>query len=250
MGGLWRKLPVPFWSMVVGAAALAALPLTSGFYSKDLILLTSWDYAYGGPWFWTFAALAAFMTALYSARLIFVVFFGEQNSEALDRSGPNMWGPLGVLAALAVAGGWFGLAPLADVLPDGGLSDESHGGWLPWVTGAIPIAGVGLGYLLYGGKQISLDGLVESKLGESLRQFWFGGWGFDSFYDALVVKPFLALARANKSDVVDLLFKGTAALARVLNRAVSLTQTGRLRWYAANMAVGMILVLLIVLEIL
>ena len=70
MGGLWRKLPVPFWSMLVGAAALSALPLTSGFYSKDVILLTSWHYAYGGPWFWSLAALAAFMTALYSARLI------------------------------------------------------------------------------------------------------------------------------------------------------------------------------------
>ena len=52
MGGLWKRLPVPFWCMVVGSAALAALPLTSGFYSKDIILLTSFDYAWGGPWFW------------------------------------------------------------------------------------------------------------------------------------------------------------------------------------------------------
>ena len=63
MGGLWRKLPVPFISMVVGAAALAALPLTSGFYSKDAILLISWDYHAGGPWFWALASLAAFLTA-------------------------------------------------------------------------------------------------------------------------------------------------------------------------------------------
>ncbi|MFP6837034.1 MAG: NADH-quinone oxidoreductase subunit L, partial [Pseudomonadales bacterium] len=249
MGGLWRKLPVPFWSMVVGAAALAALPLTSGFYSKDAILLRSWDYAYAGPWFWGFAALAAFLTALYSSRLIFVVFFGTQNTAPEDHSGPNMWGPLVVLAALALVGGAFGIAVVADVLPDGGLSEEGHTGWLPWVTGGIPVAGILFGYLLFGGRQISLDGLVESRLGDSLRRFWLGGWGFDSLYDAIFVKPFLALARANKNDVVDLLFTGLAAVARGLNRVLSLTQTGRLRWYAANMAVGAVLVLLIVLGV-
>jgi len=249
MGGLWRKLPVPFWSMVVGAAALAALPLTSGFYSKDLILLTSWDYAYAGPWFWAFAALAAFMTALYSARLIFIVFFGEQKIEPHDHSGPNMWGPLLVLAVLAVAGGWFGLAPVAAVLPDGGIGGESHGGWLPWVTGAVPVVGIIVGYLLYGSRRINLDGLVESRLGEALRRFWLDGWGFDRFYDSVLVNPFLALARANKNDVVDLVFRAIAGIARGLNRVVSLTQTGKLRWYAANMAVGLILVLLIVLEV-
>ncbi|MCZ6711176.1 MAG: NADH-quinone oxidoreductase subunit L, partial [Gammaproteobacteria bacterium] len=249
MGGLWRKLPVPFWSMVVGAAALAALPLTSGFYSKDAILLTSWDYAYAGPWFWAFAALAAFMTALYSSRLIFVVFFGTQNTAPEDHSGPNMWGPLVVLAALALVGGAFGIAVVADVLPDGGLSEEGHAGWLPWVTGGIPIAGIVFGYLLFGARRINLDGLVESRPGDALRRFWLGGWGFDSLYDVILVKPFLALARANKNDVVDLAFKGLAAVARGLNRVASLTQTGRLRWYAANMAVGVVLVLLIVLGV-
>ena len=48
MGGLWRRLPIPFACMVVGSAALAALPLTSGYFSKDAILLTSFDYASGG----------------------------------------------------------------------------------------------------------------------------------------------------------------------------------------------------------
>jgi NADH-quinone oxidoreductase subunit L len=249
MGGLWRKLPVPFWSMVVGSAALAALPLTSGFYSKDAILLASWDYGYAGPWFWGLAALAAFMTALYSARLIFVVFFGSQNTEPHDQSPANMWVPLVVLGMLAIGGGWFGLGSVAAVLPDGGLSDEAHGGWLPWVTGAVPIVGVVLGFGLFYNKRINVDPLVESTFGDRLRRFWFSGWGFDAFYDALLVKPFMGLARANKNDVVDLLFKAIAAMARGLNRAVSLTQTGKLRWYAANMAVGLILVLLIVLEV-
>jgi NADH-quinone oxidoreductase subunit L len=245
MGGLWRRLPVPFWSMVIGSAALAALPFTSGFYSKDAILLTSWDYAYAGPWFWFFSAVAALLTALYSTRLIAVVFFGPAQGEAEDRSRINMWGPLTILAALAIAGGWFGLAPVADVLPDGGLDGAPHTGWLPWVTGAVPIIGVLLGYVLFFRKAGLFDWAVESGWGQRLRRFWFGGWGFDTLYDVVLVKPFMALARANKSDVVDLVFRAIAALARGAHQVVTVTQSGRLRWYAANMAFGIVVVLLI-----
>ena len=250
MGGLWRRLPVPFWSMVVGSAALAALPLTSGFYSKDIILLTSWDFASGGPWFWGVASAAAFVTALYSARMIFLVFFGTMKTEPEDRSGPNMWGPLVVLALLAVGGGWFGLAPLADVLPDGGLNGHEHSTSLVWITAAIPILGVVLGILIFGSKQIKVDGLLQTRLAETLRRFWFGGWGFDTFYDQVLVRPFVLLAEVNKNDVVDLAFRGTAALARSINRMTARTQTGRLRWYASSMAFGLAVVLFVVLEVL
>ena len=250
MGGLWRRLPVPFWSMVIGSAALAALPLTSGFYSKDIILLTSWDFYAGGPWFWGIASAAAFVTALYSARMIFLVFFGTMKTEPVDSSGPNMWGVLVVLALLAVGGGWFGLAPLADVLPDGGLNGHDHSTSLVWITAAIPIVGIVVGILIFGSRQIKVDTLLQTGLAETLRRFWFGGWGFDTFYDAVLVRPFVLLARANKNDVVDLAYRGIAALARSSNRLLAKTQTGRLRWYASSMAFGLVLVLFVVLGVL
>ena len=250
MGGLWKRLPVPFWCMVVGSAALTALPLTSGFYSKDIILLTSFDYARGGPWFWSFAAGAAFLTALYTARMIFIAFFGEMKTEPHDRSGANMWLPLVLLAALAVGGGWFGLAPVAAVLPDGGLEGEAHAGALVWITALVPILGVVLGYLVFGGRQISVDRLAGSRLGEGLRRFWDAGWGFDALYDALIVRPFTAIARLNKDDVVDLMYALTVVVARAMHRLTALTQTGRLRWYAANMALGLVLILLLALGVL
>ncbi|MFB3104839.1 MAG: NADH-quinone oxidoreductase subunit L, partial [Pseudomonadales bacterium] len=221
-----------------------------GFYSKDIILLTSWDFASGGPWFWAVASAAAFVTALYSARMIFLVFFGTMKTEPEDRSGPNMWGPLVVLALLAVGGGWFGLAPLADVLPDGGLNGHEHSTSLVWITAAIPILGVVLGILIFGSKQIKVDGLLQTRLAETLRRFWFGGWGFDTFYDQVLVRPFVLLAGVNKNDVVDLAFRGIAALARSINRMIARTQTGRLRWYASSMAFGLAVVLLVVLEVL
>ncbi len=249
MGGLWRRLPVPFWSMVIGSAALAALPFTSGFYSKDPILLTSFDYAYGGVWFWGLAAIAAFLTALYSARMIFIMFFGELKTEPHDHSGPNMWLPLVLLAILALGGGLIGLAPLYDVMPDGGLG-EAHGGAVFWITVSIPLFGVLIGYFIFKSKQISVEGLVESRLGDTLRRYWASGWGFDWLYDRIVVKPFVALARTNKSDIVDRLYVLTAALTRGAHHVAVLTQTGRLRWYAANMALGIVVVLLVVLEVL
>jgi len=250
MGGLWRKLPVPFWSMVIGSAALAAVPLTSGFFSKDLIELSAWDYRFGGEWFWALASLGAFLTALYSTRMIFITFFGEAHTEVdpAKQAGLNMSLPLIILATLAIVGGWFGLAPLASVLPDGGLHDTHHG-WLPILTAAVPMLGLVLGVLIFGPRRLNVDAWVNSTLGERLRRFWLGGWGFDTLYDAVLVKPIVALAERTPRDIVDRAYDFIAWVARALHRAFALTQTGRLRWYAVNMAAGAVLVLLIVLGV-
>ncbi len=245
MGGLWKKLPVPFWSMAIGSAALVALPFTSGFASKDAILLTAYDN--GGWLYWGGGALAAGMTALYTTRMMIVTFFGETKTEPHDDSKANMWLPLVVLAALSIGGGWFGIAVLNDLLGPIGAFD--HFTPLALTTIAVPLLGVLIGWLVFTGR-MRVDGLVESGLGRGLRRFWHGGWGFDWVYDRVFVKPFVAVARINKNDVVDLVFRVTAAVARGLHYIGALTQTGRLRWYAANMAIGLVLVFLIVLEVL
>ncbi|HEX2055114.1 MAG TPA: NADH-quinone oxidoreductase subunit L, partial [Nitrospiraceae bacterium] len=77
MGGLRRRMPLAFWTFLAGAASLAGLPLvTAGFYSKDLILWETWNVP-GGWWLWLGGAAGAFVTALYSFRMVFYVFFGE-----------------------------------------------------------------------------------------------------------------------------------------------------------------------------
>jgi len=247
MGGLWRRLPLPFAGMLVGAAALAALPFTSGFYSKDAILLSSAAVP-GGLWLWAVASLAALVTALYSARLIFVVFFGPPASAAVPDDGSTnaMRGPLVVLSLLALGGGWFGLAPPAAVLPDGGMS-HGHGGWLAWVTGAVPLVGVGLGYLLFYRWRERTATLVSGAAAQMLRRYWQAGWGFDWLYARLFEQPFTALARLNRRDVVDVPFALTAALLRIGHQWAADGQNGRLRWYLANMAAGLALLLIIVL---
>ena len=244
MGGLWRKLPVPFASMLIGSGALVALPfITSGFYSKDAILLTAWDHDAGGRWFWAGGVLAAFMTALYTTRMMVVAFFGETKTEPHDASRINMWGPLVVLCVLSIGGGWLGIAVLDELL--GTISHIPHLHPAAVVTVGLPLVGILLGWFVFSGR-LRLDSLVESPVGDALRRFWKSGWAFDWVYDRLVVKPFLWVARVNKRDVVDLVFRITAAVTRGFHHVGSLTQTGRLRWYAANMAIGLIVVFLIV----
>ena len=242
MGGLWRKLPVPFASMLIGALALVAVPLTSGFYSKDAILLTAWDHD-AGPWFWAGGVLAAFMTALYTTRMMVVAFLGETKTEPHDASRINMRGPLLVLCALSIGGGWMGISVLDNLL--GPLGEFSHIDPVALTTMALPILGVLFGWLVFSGR-LNVNSLVESSFGDSLRRFWKSGWAFDWIYDRVFVQPFLWVARVNKGDVVDLVFRITAAVTRGFHHVGALTQTGRLRWYAANMAIGLIVVVLIV----
>ena len=246
MGGLWKKLPVPFWSMAIGSAALVALPfITSGFWSKDAILLTAYEES--GWLFWGGGVLAAGMTALYTTRMMIVTFFGETKTEPHDNSKANMWLPLIVLWILSIGGGWLGIGILDELL--GGIHEASHGSPVALTTMVVPLLGILVGWLVFSGR-MNVAGLVESGAGDALRRFWQSGWAFDWVYDRVFVKPFVAAAKLNKNDVVDLTYRITAAVARGLHYVGALTQTGRLRWYAANMAIGLVLVFLIVLEVL
>ncbi|MGH8297045.1 MAG: NADH-quinone oxidoreductase subunit L, partial [Steroidobacteraceae bacterium] len=86
MGGLRRRLPLAFWSFLIGSAALAALPFVdAGFYSKDLILFDVWESGPDGPWLWAAGTLGALLTSIYIFRAVFVVFFGEARTEPTGR---------------------------------------------------------------------------------------------------------------------------------------------------------------------
>ncbi len=248
MGGLWRKLPVPFLSMAVGSICLVALPFTSGFYSKDAILLTAWDGG-NGTLFWGGAAFAAFMTALYTTRMMIITFFGETKTEPHGHQGLNMNGPLVILMVLSLVGGFIGVGYVGSVLPDGGVGEFSHTTAIALVTTAIPILGVIAGWLIFRVKVIDPAKIVESAAGDALRRFFFSGWAFDWLYDRVFVMPLKWLARTNKNDIVDWIYRITTAIARGVHHVIALTQSGRLRWYAFNMAVGLFVVFLIVLEV-
>ncbi|MGE7994397.1 NADH-quinone oxidoreductase subunit L, partial [Pseudomonas sp. NPDC089554] len=243
MGGLWKKLPLAYASFVVGGAALAALPiLTVGFYSKDEIL---WEAFASGNSNLLYAGLfGAFMTSLYTFRLIFITFHGEAKTEAHAGHGISHWLPLGVLIVLSTFVGAWIHPPLAGVLPQG----AGHAGGeakhsLEIASGAIAIAGILLAAVLFLGKRRLATAIANSSIGRILSAWWFAAWGFDWIYDKLFVKPYLLICHLLRKDPVDRGIGLIPRMARGGHVAMSKTETGQLRWYTASIAVGAVLVL-------
>ncbi len=256
MGGLRRELPVTFWTFLIGAASLSALPLvTAGFYSKDLILWDAWASPLGNKWLWLAGVAGAFITALYSFRMVFLVFFGKRKTTVTFKPGWRMEVPLVVLAAGAVLAGFVELPPvlgefrlfsgyLQPVLPQLVLPHDPMMEWvLLLATEALQAAGIALAWLLYLRRPALAESIATGPLTGQVAAFWHAGWGFDSFYNAVLVRPFVLLARTNKDDVVDAWYNGLAATNRLLHLVLSLTQTGNLRWYAMGLATGAIVFL-------
>ncbi|MEJ2182364.1 MAG: NADH-quinone oxidoreductase subunit L [Nitrospirota bacterium] len=249
MGGLRRKLPLAFWTFLVGASSLSALPLiTAGFYSKDLIISDALFSTDGGPWLWGAGLAGALITSVYSFRMVFLVFFGQARGRVVYRPGLRMSVPLLALATLSIAGGWINvphaLTGAAGVLP--ALQERT----LPvprilieFVTSATSLLGIYLAFYFYVLRPDSVRSLARTGPGGGLRALLHGGWGFDRLYDALLVRPFLFVARVNKDDFVDLFYTGAAWYNGVVHGWLSATQSGKVRWYVTGMAFGAILVL-------
>ena len=261
MGAMRRRLPIAFFSFVVGSAALTALPFTSGFYSKDAILLAALAQPNYGMLLWTGGVLGAFMTALYSFRLVFVVFFGTDHHElsaqehkdshgaVVENTSPAMFFPLLILALLSLFGGLISV-PLDSVFAHSAGQEEAHASqFLHTLMILIPILGVMISWFLYGSLPYEKAGahlrkqLMRSAIGGGLNRFWFSGWGMDALYQILFVRPFLALAHVNRKDIIDVIFNTVTLVARFANSALVLTQTGNLRWYAISLVAGLVLVI-------
>jgi NADH-quinone oxidoreductase subunit L len=240
MGGLRHRLPITFWSFVVGAAALTALPFTSGYFSKHEILAAVHAAPGDGLWLWAAGVTGAMLTGLYSFRLIFVAFFGPPNLRATEHLGFAMAAPLVVLSLGAIFGGLFPM-PLASVLPAATRPEFEPG--VEILTEAAPLVGVGLavGYFLT--RAWSADNLAKTDWGSAFHRLWFNGWGLDWLYARLLVDPFTWFAEANKGDVVDDAYTGVASASKAANKLLAATQNGQLRRYAVGVAGGAVLVL-------
>ncbi|WP_439105863.1 NADH-quinone oxidoreductase subunit L [Congregibacter sp.] len=245
MGGLRTRLPVVFLSFLIGSAALAALPFTSGFYSKDGILLAAFAAEGSGPWLWAGGLLGALLTSIYSFRLLFTAFFGEAQIEPDRQPGLRMAVPLLLLCALSVLGGAIG-QPLDGVLPARVHADVPH--LIEWVSIGTPIVGVVFAYFVFLRGTLSISALRDSALGQFLTRLFLSGWRVDGLYDALLVSPYKALARRFKGEPVDLVYSGVVAVNRMGHRGLAALQTGELRWYFTTVVIGLIGVLAIVLR--
>jgi NADH-quinone oxidoreductase subunit L len=240
MGGLRKHMPYTFWTFLVGAAALAALPLVSaGYYSKDLILLNAWAFTNGGTVLWLAGIVGAFITSLYIFRLIFIVFFGEVKIIPTQGDpGMTMLGPMMILALLSVFGGMIPL-PWSSLHGDITGVDPT----LKIVASLVSLAGIYLAYHIYLRRVTLSETILQWPGASSLYAWWQDGWGFDTLYDRLLVRPFVWIAQVNRNDIVDGVYSATAWLNVVTHRALARTQTGQVRMYAAGVVSGAVVLL-------
>jgi NADH-quinone oxidoreductase subunit L len=260
MGGLRKELPVAFWTFLIAGCSLAGLPLiTAGFYSKGLIIYEAGASSIGRWGFWFVGVFGVFLTAAYTFRMIFLTFFGEPKSHVSKRPGLAMTIPCITLAVLSVIGGFVNTPEalgnihmfsnfLHGALPAatqraGAISEMASEGW---VTLAF-VLGLGVAYLCYMYRPEYPEALTRPALGKALHRFWLSDWGMDWLYDRLFVWPVMWFARVDRNDVVDLIYAGVARLVELFYCAVRRSETGRVRWYAAGLAIGSIIFLAIVL---
>ncbi|MBV1822577.1 NADH-quinone oxidoreductase subunit L [Komagataeibacter oboediens] len=264
MGGLWRKIPFTYAAMWIGSLALAGIFPFAGYWSKDAILEAAWMSDSGMAHYgWVMGCVTAFLTALYSWRLIFLVFHGTPRDAHLHdgahESPASMLVPVGLLSVGAVVAGVV-LAPFyigshqaafwngaIAAIPGHDVIErlEQTPGFIALVPTFAAVFGIVVAYVCY----IASPG-IPAALARSLRPlylFLLNKWYFDELYDVAIIRPYRAIARllwkGVDEDVVEGIPEGLARLtAGSAGQAVRI-QTGSMAVYAFSMLIGLVVLL-------
>lgn len=264
MGGLWKRMPLTYIAFWIGSLALAGVFPFSGYWSKDAILEASWMvHTDMGKYAWVLGTVTAFITALYSWRLIFLVFHGESKNPSLASkahdAGFSMSLPLIVLS--------FGAVFLGGLTAQYYVGSQNIGFWngsivnapnntvlaslenTPWFISVLPsiagLLGIIAAYIGYMHKP-QLPALFARKL-EPIYQILVHKWYFDELYHFIFVSPYKKLSKflqiAGEEKAVEgaphLLTRWTSHGADQLVRL----QTGSLAAYAFSMLIGLVVLM-------
>ena len=262
MGGLWRRLPWTFWTFVAGAAAIAGVPLLSGYMSKEAILAGT--LAAGHPWLTGLALVAAALTAVYMTRLVCLTFFGSfrgsmagvihesplRENEACAHIHEAPWVmrvPLILLALGALGAGYIGVPRLiAPVLASGPLAEGAHAVWLAPLAIALAVGAIVATAYLYL-EFIEVVAQLRARFALVARVLE-AKWGFDLAFDwvarRVVVDGSTALLwRRVDTGLIDAAVNGTARLVDALAARTRGLETGLVRQYALVLFGGTVLLL-------
>ncbi|KOR30854.1 NADH-quinone oxidoreductase subunit L [Achromatium sp. WMS2] len=245
LGGLRKELPLVYAAFIVGGSALVALPfVTAGFYSKDEILFSV--LLADQPLLLAFGLLSALLTAVYTFRLIFIVFHGEPHTHAHVGHGVAYWLPLSILLVLSTMVGAWIHPPLEMVLPVVHVPHEAESSeWiLESVSALIEIFGIGIAMALFLGRRELIKYVIDSNaFARTIHKLLYNAWGFDAIYDMIFVQSYIKLAHLLRHDVADQVLSLVPLAALKGNNILSATQTGGLRRYAAAVLFGILLLL-------
>jgi NADH-quinone oxidoreductase subunit L len=263
MGGIWKLIPITYVVMWIGSLSLAGIPPFAGYFSKDMILEAAFaaQSTHGMVAFWLGIA-AAFMTAFYSWRLLFMTFHGRPRAERhvmdhVHESPPVMTIPLIVLAVGAVVVGMIGFGLFVGdgreafwgesllVLEGHDAIEAAHNVplWVKLLPVVVGVGGIGLAVVMYILKP-DLPGMLVARV-RPIYLFVHNKWYFDELYDWLFVQPAhylgAGLWRSGDGAVIDGVGPdGIAAATRNLARRAGRLQSGYLYHYAFAMLIGVV----------
>ncbi|MGV3346009.1 NADH-quinone oxidoreductase subunit L [Enterobacteriaceae bacterium LUAb1] len=248
MGGLRKSIPLVYVCFLAGGAALSALPLvTAGFFSKDEILAGAW--ANGHVNLMVAGLIGAFMTSLYTFRMIFITFHGEEKIRAHAGKGITHHLPLVVLLILSTFIGAMIVPPLQGVLPETTRLMHDNVLVLETASGVVAVAGILFAAAMWLGKRRLVTRIGNSTPGRFFSTWWFAAWGFDWLYNIIFVQSYLLIAGLLKRDPFNSLLNVPARLARVAGKALLLSENGYLRWYVASIGIGAVAVLALIMVV-
>jgi NADH-quinone oxidoreductase subunit L len=248
MGGLRRKIPWTFLTMMCAAVAIAGVPPFAGFFSKDAILLAAHRQA---PWIYWVGTITAGMTAFYVFRAMFLAFFGKYRGDAHPHeSPPVMLVPLVALALLSIAGGFLFKIPafLGTVFPSRSVDEDLT---LMAISTAAGVLGIFLAWLMY----VARPGMADALAGgvKGLYTLVYNKYYVDEVYDAAVVKPLVGgsrtvLWKGVDAGLIDGAVNGVGSRAQRIGGVLRLLQSGNIRSYATWIVLGSVVVIVALVE--
>jgi NADH-quinone oxidoreductase subunit L len=245
MGGLRKKIPITFWTMMCAAVAISGVPPFSGFFSKDAILLAAYHHA---PWMYWLGVVTAGMTAFYVFRAMFLAFWGDyRGHEHPHESPPVMWIPLAILGALSLAGGFINIPEFLNGFFQG-VPEIPENSSLMIFSVAAGLIGIFIAWLMYVAKPALADSLASSfKL---LYTTLYNKYFVDEIYDATIVKPLVGgsrwvLWKGADAGLIDGSVNGVGTLSQKTGGVLRRLQSGNIRSYATWVLLGSLLAIVI-----
>ncbi|WP_158923123.1 NADH-quinone oxidoreductase subunit L [Acidisphaera sp. S103] len=265
MGGLAKIIPITCIVMWIGNLALAGIPWFAGYYSKDAIISATYAAGTGiGMYAFICTVLAAFLTAFYSWRLLFMTFHGTSRADhhVLEHAHESPWvmlGPLVVLATGAVFAGWalhgWFIGSDWPHFWNGAIFNGPHNqviehledvpGWVELAPLVVGLLGIGVAYVMY-----IANPLLPMRLAQQfgpIYRFVLNKWYFDELYNVIFVQPAIRLARlfwqVGDVTIIDGVPNGLAELTSDGSREVVKIQTGSLAVYAFAMLIGVVVLI-------
>jgi NADH-quinone oxidoreductase subunit L len=251
MGGLKNKLPITYWTFLIGCLAIAGIVPFSGFFSKDSILLAAFEH---NKFLYIIGLLTAGLTAFYMFRLLFITFFGgfrgtDEQRHHVHESPSAMTIPLIVLAILSVIGGFVNvpaifaggerltefLSPVINPTSETSVSHSTE--WL--LMGLTTVIAVIAIYIAWSRYKIYKEE-QPTAFGKLLQNKWY----VDELYDSIIVKPLNALGSfANnvfEKSGIDALVNGVGRLVNYGSRQLRWLQSGQVGSYVLLMVISMV----------